>query len=444
MKSKVSRGWGLENASPADRLAVARDYVRQHAPYFCKILYGLSFVPVEGLGTLCTTRNLVCGYDPAYVAQTETDVVAADLAHEILHVLGKHFDRLGACKDQKLANIAADLPINVDLHNATPQGKLWRLHPTAVFPKHFNLPEGKTAEQYYELLLKEKLAGRLSTHTCGKDPEKGDGGKQPGVGSGNCGSIAGNKDHPALAAMEGRSEVERTAMVMQVAAAMKEHVARHGRGALPASLVDWLDVMNKPSRRNWRDHLATLLRNCTGRIQSGGDDYSISRPSKRSFLRGMIRPGLIENLPVVGFVLDSSGSMGTEQLNAAMVEALSILEALGIDEVWFAEADAAVALQFKTIGGSTLRKLKIVGRGGTDFRPAIVAAEKLNPCPDLLIYFTDGDGYAPTKPPRGMEVVWCIVPSHYNRRPAKWGHAVLVSEDPNQQLRPPLQSYDDA
>jgi predicted metal-dependent peptidase len=151
----------------------------------------------------------------------------------------------------------------------------------------------------------------------------------------------------------------------------------------------------------------------------------------------MIRPGLIENVPIVGFVLDTSGSMGKEQLLASVLEAGKILEALGIDEVWFAEADAAIAMQFRIINAGALRKLRIHGGGGTDFSPALDLAGKLNPRPDILIYFTDGDGYAPAAPPRGMEVVWCIVPSYYNRRPAKWGHAVLITDDPMKKLEDP-------
>jgi len=472
MMSKTIAGWGLKSASVADRMAVARDYVRQHAPYFGKILYGLRFVPVPGLGTLSTTRNLVCGYDPEYVARISTDAVAAIIAHEILHVLHNHFDRLIACKDRDLANIAADLPINVDLRNAQHKGKpVWALPTNGAFPENYNLPPGKTAEQYYDLLLKEKAATaqrKSGSDQCknkaadGPNPGQGQGSapsqstgkaddpsdpkgtcKGAGVACGSCGGVAGNTDHPALAEVEGRTEVERAAMVMQVGQAIREHLSQHGRGSVPASLIDWLDAASRPSRKDWRGHLGTLLRNCSGRIQSGGDDYSMSRPSKRSFLRGMIRPGLIENMPVIAFVLDTSGSMGQEQLVASVVEAISILEALGIDEVWFAEADAAVALNFRLVGGGHFRKLKIAGRGGTDFRPAFAAAEKLNPPPDMIVYFTDGDGRAPRAPPRGMETVWCIVPSYYNRRPAPWGHAVLITDDPTVQLREPIVVQDD-
>jgi predicted metal-dependent peptidase len=453
----------LQDVSVEDRIALARDYVRKRAPYFARVLYGLQFIAVPGLGTMATTKALVCGYDPAYVAATPPDVLAADIAHEIMHVLERHFDRLAHCTDRKRANIAADFPINTALRNALHNGKpIWPLHPTAVMPAQFGLPDGKTAEQYYDLLkkheaAKKKAGGGQGQNTAPGDPNPGQGqgsspqGQAPsqeqgpnqaqpgqGVGQGNCGSVAGGVDHPALAGVEGRSEIEKKAMVMQVAKAVKDHVEQHGRGSVPESLVDWLDIQNRPKKRDWRRHLGQIVRECTGRIQAGGADFSMRRPSKRSYVRGMLRPGLIENLPTVGFVLDTSGSMGQKQLAAAVGEAVAILEALGIDEVWFAEADAAVAMKFRLVAANFFRKLQILGRGGTDFRPAFTAATKLDPPLDLLVYFTDGDGYAPLHPPRNIETVWCIVPSSYNRRPAPWGHAVLVTEDPNVKLEDPL------
>ena len=76
-----------------------------------------------------------------------------------------------------------------------------------------------------------------------------------------------------------------------------------------------------------------------------------------------------------------------------------------------------------------IRDLPVVGRGGTDFRPAIELAQTLRPRPDLLVYSTDGDGTAPNEPPPNMEVVFLIVPSHYNKTPATWGHTVIMADE---------------
>jgi predicted metal-dependent peptidase len=80
-------------------------------------------------------------------------------------------------------------------------------------------------------------------------------------------------------------------------------------------------------------------------------------------------------------------------------------------------------------------KLPLSGRGGTDFRAPLAAIQKLSPKPNICIYTTDGDGQAPDRAPKGMEVVWCIVPTPYGVRPAKWGKLIVVSDD--QKLRDP-------
>ena len=78
---------------------------------------------------------------------------------------------------------------------------------------------------------------------------------------------------------------------------------------------------------------------------------------------------------------------------------------------------------------SQIATYPVHGRGGTDFRPALRTVKELKPKPDIVFYMTDGDGVAPATPPQNIEVVWCIVPTPYGRRPATWGHLVVVSDD---------------
>lgn len=132
---------------------------------------------------------------------------------------------------------------------------------------------------------------------------------------------------------------------------------------------------------------------------------------------------------------DSSASQNATQLRQGRAEMVKVFKSLGIEEAWFCDIDAKVAMEPKRVRVTDINKLPVHGRGGTDFRPGIALAQTLDPRPELLIYYTDGDGTAPEKPPKNMEVIWCIVPSAHGRRPANWGHLVLVSND--QVLREP-------
>jgi predicted metal-dependent peptidase len=444
-----------------DRISYARAAAVFKAPYFASVIHGFIYVPMDGIGTMMCTPKMVLGYDPEWVKEATIGELAADIAHEVNHFLRRHFERSGQVEDPHLFNIAGDLAINPDLRNAE-----WEIagkdsKRPAIFPEKYGLPEGLSTEEYYAKLLQMKDDGKLSSGESeedakGENPGEGKGkGKKPssGVCSGHCGGIAGGTDDPrmgeALDAKEGRSEVEVQSIAKRTAAAIKAHIEAKGRGKLPANLAEFAKGLIEEPHVRWQSELAHLIRHASGRIQAGGEDFAMSRPSKRSIMRGIVRPGMIEHQPEVAIIRDTSGSMNINQLNACIRESYHIMQALGVDEVWFADADVGTAMPWKRVGAAFFLNLtEAHGRGGTDFRPAIASAQKLFPAPDLLIYATDGDGAAPRKPPPNMSVVWAIIMGGYARAkaPARWGHTVIVSEDPRvrkSQILPPDEGYDD-
>ena len=61
---------------------------------------------------------------------------------------------------------------------------------------------------------------------------------------------------------------------------------------------------------------------------------------------------------------------------------------------------------------------RVAGHGSTDLRPVFEPQFLAHVRPDVVVYFTDGEGPAPDHPPR-VPVVWCLTPD--GRRPAPWG-----------------------
>ncbi len=466
-----------------DKISYARQKVTFEAPYVASIVNGFIYVPLEGIGTMLCTPKMVLGYDPAWAKVATVNQLAADVFHEVNHFLRRHFERAGLVESPNLFNLAGDLTINPDMRNAG-----WELADEstiapAVFPEQFDLPEGLSTEEYYNKLLQKKADGTLKSKTKGRgkgqkqDDQKTGGGaapppsptKQPppaesegggvgeqenqtkeddptgGICSGHCGGIAGGSDDPrledALDAKEGRSEVEIKNITKRAAADIQAHIEKSGRGKMPKDIADLAHKLMEEPHVRWQSELAHVLHHATGRMQSGGDDFSMTHPSKRSYMRGVVRPGMVEYQPEIAIIRDSSASMSSKMLTDCTREAYHIIQALGIDEVWFADADADVAMPWKRVGSQFFRDLKnVFGRGGTDFCPGIAAAQKLLPRPDILIYCTDGDGNAPTKPPQDMAVVWCLIARGRARpqAPARWGHQVIVSDDPNQRKLKPL------
>lgn len=444
------------------KLSCARAILRAREPYICPTVYGFIPHPQPGLGTMGVTKGMVLYYDPEWLVTLTDEQVAAALRHECDHHVRDHADRCAAYPNKDLANISADLAINPDLRNAN-----WEL-PHGVFPENYSLPEQLPMEEYYDLLSKPKESPPANKQQKqeqnskeekqqqgggqeeeeeekdgGEQPEGEQGqegddkekspGQKPACCSGGCGGIAGNPItglEEELDEQYGRATSEVKNIARETAQEIKNHVAKHGRGSVPGSLLEAVDqLLDNKSKVHWTKELAHILKKATGRIEAGGMDFSLSHPSKRSFARGFPRPGLVQYLPEIAFVLDTSGSMGTEQIQAAILQTVGIFRGLGVESAWFVQADAAVAAAPKRVRLRDLKKIEIAGRGGTSFDPALQVVQGLQPRPDLVVYLTDGDGAATVKP-KGIEVVWCIVPARWGRKPdANFGHVVVIEED---------------
>jgi predicted metal-dependent peptidase len=476
-----------------EKMSSARAATLFKAPYAGSVVYGFVFTPMPGIGTMLCTRSMVLGYDPEWAEMATVEELAADIFHEYNHFMRGHFLRAVGIDDPALFNLAGDFAINPDMKAAG--WKLAEGERGAVYPEDYKLPPGKTTEEYYELLKQQKnkggsqspqpqpspgqpqgqgqggqgqqqqqqpAAGQApgqqgqqpsSGPTPGQPPPGQGQGQQPssdgqggpgsgekpapGIGRGHCGGIGGHSHHTELEEQLnktpdlGRPEAEISGITKRAANDLRAHIEKHGRGSVPGALVQALEVFDDEPHVRWQDELAQVIRDMTGRLQSGGFDFSLRRPSKRSLLRGIIRPGMVEYLPEIAVIRDSSGSMGQPQLTTAACESYQIMRALGIDEVWFTDADTTVARPWMRVGPQFFKDLKEAhGRGGTDFRPGIQSALRLSPRPDIIIYITDGDGTTTNMPPPDVSVIWCIVPSYYNKAPANWGHVVIISEDP--------------
>lgn len=421
------------------KLAKGRALAKRKAPYFATGF--LSLVPYETseIDTALITDTLILAYNPAFVDKLPDAQVAGLYYHELSHVLRGHKDRLVGA-DPYLRNLAADITINDDGKRAG-----FELPDGAVYSTTFGFPPGLSMEQYYELLLKKAQEQEEEEEREGGDGEVGPNipGKpkknsikhvKKGPCAGECGSAAGNSPNQELEDRLnqeqglGRSELDSKRIQKQVAHELKNHIESQGRGDLPGELIEDILASLGPSKVPWTRVLSSILTGAFERITHGQEECSYRRICSRTYTRddGVIRPGLISYEPEILFCLDTSASMGAKQLECALREIIGVMQALGINDVTLLEADTELATQPRRVHTRDLAHLQIHGRGGTDFRPAITHAQKMKPRADALIYFTDGDGFAPAGPPKGLEVIWCVVPSYFQKAPAPWGRAVFV------------------
>ena len=464
--------------SPA--LPLARAIVRQFAPYLSPTLYALIPAPVEDMrrianGPMAVTEQLVLLYDPEWVATEDPHVVATGLAHECLHVLLEHVKRGTRYADMQTFFIACDLFINgvmVDqkrsvrskASNTSEERPLWLFPEWAILPAQYKWPNGLTAHEYY-LRLKQLEQAQEKKKGAGKEegPDKKEGTSaassddSPGndaaddadsghhhdkdsQGSetkknkfmaGCCGSVAGAAASNALEAAKnaekkgGRSEAYKSHIVKLTSQAIKEHLQATGRGNTPGIWSELITASDEVFDVPWETLLSEVSSHTIDNIRVGGADYSRRRPSKRSYLRGIMLPGLVDYDPCLWLVVDSSGSMGKPQLGAALRVCADVIAQTNTTQVYYLEADVKVQKEPMLVCAADLYQMQILGRGGTDFRQPIEQACKAIPRPDMLIYITDGDGTVPDEPPHNMEVVWCIVPSSHTK-PAAWGQTIFL------------------
>jgi len=414
-------------------MAEARALIHKQTPYLMSLVY--SFIPREApeLQTMGITKGLVLYYGPEWLLKCTPEQVAAALVHECLHILRDHLPRIAACADKEKGNVAADLAINPAVEEMK-----YKL-PHGVFPKDFKLPNELTLGEYYDKIpasamdkMRQGQGQGQGQGTPGKGPPGQ--GQGMGIGSGSCGGIAGNADDQEFEdaldqELGGKTETEVKAARNKTIDSIKKWAEAKGRGNMPGSFQQFIDMdLNEAAHVPWQQVLKSVLKRCCGRLESGGQDFSRTHPSKRSYARGMIIPGMVDYQPEVAFILDTSGSMSDKDIQECLREAIGVLKSLNIETAWLLQADMSVATAPKKVRVKDIKAgLTIHGRGGTDFDDAFRKVDRLKPRPDLVIYLTDGDGGVTYQPK--MEVIWCLVSNHRTTAPASWGYPVFVRQD---------------
>lgn len=280
----------------------------------------------------------------------------AVLIHEVLHALYSHMDRKES-RDHTLFNIAGDLCINQYILHKERVLEDRAIHKIAVnLGKDFDFPPKLMAEEYYELLLKDKQ----------NNPKKYENYKL---------SIEDLLESDAL------SDVEKEILKDK----LKDMVTKaknRAKGNLPNEIEILLDLLFTPPVVDWRNQLRDVV----------GNKKIFKTPTmKRRNRRFPHRMDLNGKLKRTGFdiavVLDVSGSMNEEDINLGLSEIKNICE-WSNSSMWLVQVDtkASEPEEF-TSWTNTFKRQR---SGGTLLYPGV---EKLDECGveyNALIFITDG------------------------------------------------------
>ncbi|WP_067457308.1 vWA domain-containing protein [Actinomadura macra] len=345
------------------KLLAARYRAATDRPYLASALYSLTVVPSDAVPTMGVDRHWRCYVSPAFVDATPVPELAGVWIHETAHLLRDHHgraERLPAAdqRDPARVNIAQDCEINDDL---LADGLV--LPAGGMHPRDFGLDEGRLFEEYLPGIPPRPH------HDCGSGAH---GRPVPWELDGT--------GPPAVSAMEAQ------ALRRATAEAMRGH--QRARGALPGGWRRWAEEVLEPVV-DWRRVLAGAVREAVA-WAGGAVDYSYRRPSRRTpAMRGVVLPSLRRPLPRVAIVIDTSGSMGEDDLAAALAEVTGVLREVGVRgnrvSVLACDADVRAVSRVSSAG-----QVELDGGGGTDMRVGIAAALGARERPQVVIVLTDG------------------------------------------------------
>ena len=404
------------NGGARQKIQIARTALVLDQPFFGVLALRLTVVEDPGCGTAWTDGQSI-GYDPAFVNRLSADEITALIAHEIMHVACGHPWRRSG-RDNERFNLACDLAINPIVQDAG-----FRLPAGAIVDRSL---AGKSAEWIYARLPDQAKGDGtgVGAATGGQGGGKGTAGgawkvaptagqgspeadpsptADPGPARGGCDVRDAPPDDGS-----GSTEADWQQAVQQAAA------AAHGRGKLPASLARLATAAAAP-KVDWRSVLHRFVQ------QVARDDYSWRTPNPRYLAGGLYLPALRSDaIGPIAVAIDTSGSIDTVLLDQFAAELRSVVDDVLPTRVHVIYCDAKVQ-RIDTFERGDVLELHPAGGGGTDFRPALAAAETFDEVPACCIYLTDLAGRFPDAAP-SIPVLWATTVD----RPVPFGEVVVL------------------
>lgn len=350
------------------------------SPFFGALALRLRMTEEKGIQT-CATDGSRLLYNPDFVKSLTNAELQGVVCHEVLHCTNGHPWREGS-RDHKKFNYAADYAINPMIIEA-----------------------GMTLPSF--ALNEAKYAGKSAEHIYNMLPDDFD--KGQGQGQGGCGigetMPAGSSGEPGDEEGDGSGEGQATTTPAsegdwQVATIQAANAAKM-MGKLPAGMERLIDSIVNP-KVNWKAALQHIVQQVLAR-----DDYSWTMPNNRYLGQGLYLPSLrSENIPPMVAVIDTSGSIGPEELAEFGAEVSALVNQCKPEKLYVLYVDSEVNGEAEEyLPGETV-ELSPRGGGGTDMPKAFdwIAEQGLEP--SVCVILTDG--YTPFGEPQGYPVVWTM------------------------------------
>ena len=355
------------------------------------------------------TNGLDVMYGRGFVDSLNDKQLAFLILHENMHKAYRHlivWEKLYK-ENAILANMACDYVINLQIYDYDSSQEVTEF-PTTPDGKNLGCLDeayrGMDAHQVFLELVKKhgKNAGKKKVYVIGQGDQPSDGNDE-GEGEG----LPEGLDEHDWEGAQSMTEQEKEAQAKEIESALRQGSILVGKmgGNVDRNISEML-----VPKINWKDALREFVKSVT----QGKDQTTWRRLHKRYIASDIIMPSSYDE-KVGGIVIgiDTSGSIGTEELTQFLSEVKSICDEVSPEKIDVLYWDTHVASR-ETYQGSELSNLvestKPAGGGGTE--PACVPKyiHKHAMKGECLLMLTDG--YIPDQEPSNwninMPVLWCV------------------------------------
>lgn len=414
--------------SDNQRMTEVKTAMLLHVPFFASLLLDLMQIKItkdstlwDELGvtpTAATDGKRIIFYEPFLDSMDLKEAVFVT-CHEVGHTMWEHMNRAKTYMDQgsfdgqpfepRLWNMAGDYIIN-DMLVKSGIGQM---------PKIGLLDAKYTCdmltEDVYRALMKQCQGGKQ-----GQGQQPGGPGQQ-GQGQGSGKNAHGNHGDTLDAHLPQHSPISETELKRSIATAKE---AAKAMGKMPAALERMVEQYLQP-KVSWKERLRHhVTRAATREATTWTSPHrrrlvtqKVYLPSYTGFGAGQI---------VVAF--DTSGSVGATELAQYMGELSDILATCRPEKVFVVSCDAAIyedSIAVLEEGHDLINHPpKIIGGGGTDFRPVFTWIEQEGIEPACLIYLTDLMGTFPSAAP-DYPVIWAAT----YKGEAPFGETIFIDKE---------------
>jgi predicted metal-dependent peptidase len=374
-------------------------------------LFMIGKVSVDDKTPTACTNGLDVRYGRAFVDRLNDKQLAFLILHENMHKAYRHlvvWEKLNK-KNSTLANMACDYVINLQIRDYDPNQYDTEM-PTDDDGEVMGLIDekyrGMDAHEVFLLLEKEKGSdygkGKNKIKVMMAGDDDGDGyGDDDGDGTPD-----GFDDHDWDGAQE-LSKDEQDEVAKEIEQALRQGSILVGKmgGNVDRNIGEMLTP-----KIDWKEALRDFVKSMT----QGKDQSSWRRLHKRYLAADLIMPSSYsEKVGGIAIAIDTSGSIGSEELNQFLSEVKSICEEVSPEVIdllyWDTHVASRETYTENELAGLT-ESTKPAGGGGTE--PACVPKymNKHNIKPECLIMLTDGyiGAQDPSNWTLSTPVLWCI------------------------------------